>query len=511
MKFKHYILPAVALLASALMTNSCSDDDNDGVAKAVLASAKVLTFDGTGADPQIITVYSDAQWVADVPEWVTIDPETGSGTTEVIVKVADNLREGSLDNPRKATIVFRGNTKPSRAEVTVRQLGDNYRDGKVYAGSEIAALDDEAYVQMNGMTVTAALGGSCIATDDNGANNVMITTTADLASGDVISVKGQKYTDARGIAYVAGEFVDVTANGTEVVYPEPVDITDIIDSYTADGRQYVKVNGIVTDLALTVSETAATKISMTPAAGVNLEAVNGHEVTLYGYYAGTAAPYINLQVVGYDDHGVLEFVYYADDFEWLEPWSSLAPAGRTVETDDLDATAQQLATNKVDDVSTYAALLAKGYQFLATHAESKSERKPEAQCYLQRNYIKFGLTGYYSGITLPTLNSLPKEGYVPVASFDWCPMRQGSGTMDPTKLVLIVKNGNSEVQFEVPEHGMESGAALKWIHVEIPLEGVDFDENTRISVRNCDEQWPSPDAGALRWFIDNIKIYNQPE
>lgn len=510
MKFKHYIMPAVALLASAFMTVSCSDDDNDGVAKAVLASAKTLTFDGIGADPQIITVYSDAQWEADVPEWISITPATGSGTTEVTISVADNLREGTLDNPRKATLVFRGNTKPSRAEVTVRQLGDNYRDGKIYAGSEVADLEDEAYVQLQNLVVGAVLSGSCIASDDNGLNNVMISASATLAKGDVIAVKGQKYTDSRTIAYVEGEFVDVTAKGQTVTYPEPVDITDIVDTYTATGRQYIKVDGIVTDLALTVSEEAATKISMTPAAGVDLASANGHEVTLYGYYAGTAAPYINLQVVDYDDHGVLEYVYYADDFEWLEPWSSLAPAGQTVETDNLDATAQQLATNKVNDVSTYDALTAKGYEFPAICAASKSPRNPWQQTYLQRNYIKFGLTGYYSGITLPSLSSLPKQGYTPIASFDWCTMRQGSGTMDPTKLVLIVKNGDKEVQFEVPEHGLANGAKLEWIHVEIPLEGVDINADTRITVRNCDEQWPSADAGALRWFIDNIKIYNEP-
>lgn len=201
-----------------------------------------------------------------------------------------------------------------------------------------------------------------------------------------------------------------------------------------------------------------------------------------------------------------DVVIFEDDFEWLEPWSSLTPAGRTVETDDLDATAQQLGTNKVDDVATYDALLAKGYEFMTVYHSSKAAQTPKQNCYLQRNYIKFGKTGYYSGITLPNLTELPKEGCVAVVSFDWCTMRQGSGTMDPTKLVVIVKNGDNEMQFDVPEHGMEKGSALKWIPVEIALNGAEINADTRITIRNCDEQWPDDGARALRWFMDNIKL-----
>lgn len=201
-----------------------------------------------------------------------------------------------------------------------------------------------------------------------------------------------------------------------------------------------------------------------------------------------------------------EVVIFEDNFEWLAPWSSLKPAGETVGTDNLGATAQQLATNKVDGVSTYDALVEKGYEFLASHSAGKAAREASEQIYLQKNYLKFGLTGYYSGITLPTLTTLPKKDCVTVVSFDWSTMRQGTGIMDPTKLVVIVKNGENEVQFDVPEHGLAEGSALRWIPVKIALNGVEINADTRISIRNCDEQWPDPEARALRWFIDNIKM-----
>lgn len=186
---------------------------------------------------------------------------------------------------------------------------------------------------------------------------------------------------------------------------------------------------------------------------------------------------------------------FEDDFEWLEPWSSQKPAGQTVETDNPDATAQQLGTNKVDEVSTYDALLAKGYEFIAVHADGKDERKPQAQAYLQRNYLKFGLTGYQTGLVLPALTA----GFDNVTlTFDWCSQRQGSGKWDPTKLVVMI--GDKVV--EVPEYVREDNSAYSWVNTSVALGNLKAGD--KITIRNCDEQWPT--ASAMRWFIDNIKV-----
>lgn len=76
--------------------------------------------------------------------------------------------------------------------------------------------------------------------------------------------------------------------------------------------------------------------------------------------------------------------------------------------------------------------------------------------------------------------------------------------MDPTKLVVIIENGEDEKQFEVPEHGLENGARLEWIPVSINLGTIKVDKDTKITIRNNDDQWPI--AKAMRWFIDNIKV-----
>lgn len=198
-------------------------------------------------------------------------------------------------------------------------------------------------------------------------------------------------------------------------------------------------------------------------------------------------------------------VYFSEDFEWLEPWSSQKPAGQTIEENNSDATAQQLGTNKVDEVSTFEALQAKGYDFVATHTPSKDERKPQAQIYLQRNYLKFGLTGYQSGIVLPSITNVPADAKLAL-SFDTSSQRQGSGVWDETRLVVIVANGDDVKSYELDVPLPEEGGAYRWYNVNVELTGATVAADTKITIRNADSQWPS--AKALRWYIDNIKLYN---
>lgn len=206
-------------------------------------------------------------------------------------------------------------------------------------------------------------------------------------------------------------------------------------------------------------------------------------------------------------------VLFADDFEWLEPWASITPAGQTVETNNPDAKAQQLGTNKVEidgvEVSTYDALLAKGYLFPVCCASGQTPREAKAQTYLQRNYIKFGLTGFYSGIVLPALKDVPRGANAAI-SFDWCSMRQGSGKWDDTELVVIVQNGDDEQQFLVPTHAYVNDEEYAWLPVTVDLAGAKITDGTRIIIRNIDEQWPDTSSSkgrALRFFLDNIKVY----
>lgn len=220
-----------------------------------------------------------------------------------------------------------------------------------------------------------------------------------------------------------------------------------------------------------------------------------------------------------------ETVYFQEDFEWIAPWAQagkdggITPAGKTIEENNNDAACPQLSACKIEDeTSLFDAMKAKGYEFLACHSttdkkgKALGDRTADQQIYVNQNYLKFGLTNYFSGFTLPTIESFGEGANDVKVSFDWCTMRQGSGDYDPSLLVIIVKNGDKEQQFEVPGLTIEKGADFKWYPTEVALTGATLTKDTRITIRNVDSQWPKQSTKAegknwaLRWFIDNIKI-----
>lgn len=207
---------------------------------------------------------------------------------------------------------------------------------------------------------------------------------------------------------------------------------------------------------------------------------------------------------------------WEDDFEWLAEWSAWKPVdgskpacGDAVGTDTEDAEAKNLNTSYIGSLSdgtsvtTYQALVNKGYDFVTINASNKDARPAPQNIYLQKNYLKFGLTGYYSGIVIPVTQGADNNVFI---EFDYCPQRQGSGKYDATELVVIVKNGENEMQFPVPFKQYEKNAVMEWTHEKIQLSGADINADTKIVIRNSDKQWPG--SGALRFYLDNIRIYD---
>lgn len=497
MKKIKYLLIA---LASLLMFSACSNDDEPSTAKAVMASAQILDFDGLDAMPQVITVYSDATWTVDAPEWITVTPSTGSGTTDVTVSVSDNLRDGYLDNPRKAELIFHGATIASRACVKVIQKGDNYRDCQKYKVREIFSLEDEQYVDVENIKVCAVLSDGVVVTDDYGLSNVAILTKEKLKLGQSISVLGQKLTDSYSLPFINSEKIEVNAGESTLEMNDPKDITSILDSFESTEREYVTVTGILEGTTVKVNQ-ASNSVSLTDIVpSQNITPLNGHIVKVSGFFAGVASPYVRINMSDIEDLGEAQIIYWSEDFEWLNPYAEASGAGRTVETNDLEATAPQIVNAKLSDGSSALdALLAKGYEFL------RVTTKTEGECiYLQQNYLKFGKTSYQAGIRFPSIDNIPSGAKV-LLSFDWCPMRQASGKIDPVNLILIVRNGDNEVTFEIPTHDWPNGHRLEWITETIELTGVTINKDTQITLRQT--QWPA--ATANRWFLDNIKFFSK--
>ena len=497
MRFLKYSSRALFLMALLFVIGSCQEEEGTTLSQAVLASASALNFEGTDSAPQIITVYADAEWVSEVPEWITISPTSGSGVMDVTVSVNDNIRDGALDNPRKEVVVFKGETLASRAEVIVMQAGDKYRDVRDYTLQELVALEDETVVSVSDVMVMAVTSAGFIISDEQNVHNAYVLSETTVNIGDKVSILGDKASNSQSLAIIEADQTEIVSTGGSVTYPEAKDVTDGVDTYNATSREFIVVSGIMNGSNVSVSGANYT-VSITDApSSLDLEALNGHRVVVKGYFDGLAAPVIKILVAEIQDNGIAKDIYFFEDFEWLDPWSVVGNAGQTVETDNLSATAPQIPTPKIDGVSALDALLEKGYEFLRV-----TTKTPGECIYLQQNYLKFGKTSYQAGIILPNLAEDIPSSASPVMSFDWCPMRQGSGKIDPVNLIVIITNGTDEVTFDIPEAGFEDGHRLEWIRAEVDLSGITITKETKITIRQTN--WEVPTAN--RYFLDNIEI-----
>lgn len=498
MKLINYII-ALALLMSLNLLWSCDKEENT-LSKAILASAGTLNFEANGGTEKMITVYADADWITEVPDWVTVTPATGTGTMDVTISVADNMRGGAIDNPRKAAVIFKGATLASKAEVIIAQNGDKYRDCKVYALDELAALADKTIVSVSEITVTAVTTAGFMATDVQNGTNMYMQSTLPVSVGDKISVKGTKTTDSQSLALVECDEITVTSTGNAVTYPTATDITGKVDTYTSTSRDFISVSGILDGNNITVEEAAYVVSIVNAPAGLKLASLNGHKVTVSGYFAGVAAPVVKMLAATVVDNGVVEVIYFSEDFEWLQPWADISGAGQTVENNG-DGTAPQIYVAK-DEVGQLAseALEARGY---------KLEETPGHAIYLQRNYLKFGKTDYQAGLTLPVLTDVPENTKL-ILSFDWAPMVGGTRKFDPVKLIVSITNGSQTVELDPIGHNFVNETdQLEWLHAEVQIDGTFVTKDTRISIKSDgwgDTKGTTGSSVYRRWFIDNIKL-----
>lgn len=509
-KINYYILSLIALVGCVF--TSCKDDETT-LSRAVLASVDLLEYDAIPSGPQIITVISDADWISEAPEWVTISPATGhAGQTEVTISVQDNMREGAKDNPRKTTIKFKGRNLWSESTVIIRQDGDKFRDPIDYTIEAMESAEDETVVRLPNMIVTALTGNGFIATD--GTNYVYVKEPViAVEAGQKVSIVGEKYTDDMKMAYVLGE--KISDEGSAVI-PEktPVDITDTFDKTDGKKYQFITVSGDYDGSSLTVGKMNCKGYFVDAPASSNISQLGGHKVKVTGYFAGQASPVVNIIPIIVEDLGVNEIIYFADDFEWLEPWSNVAGVHDWIKESDTVKAESKNLTNVVDGVTAEDAIYERGYSFVKATHKAYEDRPFNTRIYIQKNYLKFGLTGIQAGLVLPSIKDIP-EGENLELCFDWAPMRQGdpgaeNRKYDPSQLLVVVENGGSEKHIEVPPHTLVAGAPMEWMKAVVDLSGLAVNENTKITIRQIDSQWPykaDDDKSAVcRYFLDNIKL-----
>ena len=101
-KFFLLLLTFAAVAACEEKPEDNPGGDDTQKATVVRVGTSTLEFDALGAAPQTVKIYADGSWTAEAPDWVTLDPTSGSGTVTVTVSVTDNE---DVDG-RIASVVF---------------------------------------------------------------------------------------------------------------------------------------------------------------------------------------------------------------------------------------------------------------------------------------------------------------------------------------------------------------------------------------------------------------------
>lgn len=494
---------------------SCSDDDKGGVAEAVIASTRSISFPVNGGSPVLISVVSDGDWHVDAPEWLNVTPSTGTvGTTDVTITATANERGGAVDLPRKCVLQFMGTSKRSIFEVKISQDGDKFRDIQPSTIAQMEALDEEAAVMFNNLSVYGATTKGFVGTD--GTDFVYVTGDAAQArTGQKVSMLGTKMISDQNLAYVECDQLTDAAEGT-VPQMTPKDITDDIDSYKSKKRELITATGIYNGSKLVIDGKTMGVLAEDTPEGSNLAALAGHIVTLTGIYSGTASPVVRMIVTDIEDKGANETIYFLSEFDVLfarfADWQGTgANEGKNIDAmgcDNENNYLPNIGTPKVDGVSPLDLLKEKGY---IINGGGDMTGKGTG-CNFQKFYLKMGSGSKENSCTLPKIDGLGEGTTGVKLSFDWSPWRDKAPAdmkaYDPTQIVVIVHEGGVDTPFPVETPSLAAGESLRWHPVEIDLGSLTLTKDTRIEIRNIDDQFlPNGSiSGNYRWFLNNIKV-----
>lgn len=208
--------------------------------------------------------------------------------------------------------------------------------------------------------------------------------------------------------------------------------------------------------------------------------------------------------------------YFADDFEWLEPWAAYT-------VDDVANNTVGSAPNaftKAEVAGALAELQSRGYGYIwGWKDQDWSDGLPDSgnkqTLYFMHNYLKFGKTSCNSGIILPALTGISGSADVDL-TFDWCWCMTGKSKPDIMTLTVTVTGSGrladtgTEVSGNIESAQPTEGdlTKLEWQHVKVRILGAT--PETRITIRptNNDPKVTSS-RDQNRWYLDNIRVVSE--
>ena len=208
--------------------------------------------------------------------------------------------------------------------------------------------------------------------------------------------------------------------------------------------------------------------------------------------------------------------YFADDFEWLEPWAAYT-------VDDVGSNSVGSAPNaftKAEVAGALAELQSRGYGYIwGWRDQDWSDGLPDGgnkqTLYFMHNYLKFGKTSCNSGIILPALTGISGSADVDL-TFDWCWCMTAKSKPDIMTLTVTVTGGGrladtgTEVSGNIESAQPTEGdlTKLEWQHAKLRILGAT--PETRITIRptNNDPKVTSS-RDQNRWYLDNIRVVSE--
>ena len=516
---KNLYISALAAVAGVLAFTGCQPEESP-LSRAIMTSVSGLEFDALNAEPQTITVYADADWTVEAPEWITVDRTSGSRTMDVTISVADNMRDGAMDNPKKDTVIFRGYNLLSNAYVIVSQGGDKYRDVPPVIIPEVYAMKDEEVVILDHVAVVAVSANGFVVNDGN--ESIYVASKEDLVIGDGVHVRGSKGTLNDIPAITVCDLVEKKGDNRAPAYPLIKDITPSLDAYAPSKMEYVELTGSLDGMNVTVEGAVRVGAILDPAAGFDLAAINGHNVTVRGFSFGATVSVVNIIVTEIVDLGVNEIIYFTDNFDWFADIASAEGAGDAVGTDDPGTTAPNV-WKMGSSADFFAKFNEIGYQYLygtvgstefvaGPAQEPNSKVGKDGSLYIQSNYLKFGQTSYSGALVLPALSAIQGAANIQI-EFDWC--WQVTGAYKPDIMTLSVdatagafadSGSSTSNEIESAQSQVDGDSHIQWQHVVLVLNGATPETVLTIRPTNADPTVQNPARKQNRWYLDNIKI-----
>jgi len=480
----------------------------------VTVSDEVVTFEGTPTGPASITISSDKDWTitkGQNSDWFSIDVTEGVAGSDT--KVAVTCEPSTISTLRRSTFVIASADTRKTIHVVQSAVGqelDPFISIKGGNSVDISGQGGEFAVTIQANTdYETKIDADWIQLAPSTAAMVEWTTLkftakanlGDARTGIVRFVKGNIETVLTVKQDKFEPSIKVTCSGVNTIagIGETRKVTIVANiPFKVSAPSWVK---------FPTTEATAGTYSLDIPFEANAGSARSGEVVLsndeYSYS-------VKLPVAQAESN-----VVFFDDFGWLQPvldYYSTATGNKIGDTigKSKDDNAVNIYGNDLKSVAPDALKLA-GYEDMNPGLEL---------IYLQDKYLKFSRTGgNNTSIRLPNLAVTSATDVT--MDFDHAAMVQGSGTVDDSKVVIVIE-GDGEFEngtkcSDILEIDQPKGK-YNWSHSSVKIKGVNA--NTRLVVvmyrvvMEKDEsgvykytgKYNYKVSGAGRIFLDNIKI-----